>query len=94
MNLKKAGRQCVVWGPFCAVAISPVILIWGVPLGIGIVSDLVRIGYGSIVASFALVALLRAFSYCRANWPWSRRDGPIGPEKMTCGRGGRRSSHA
>jgi hypothetical protein len=42
MNLLK---KIAVWGlVFCAAAISPVILIYGVPFGIGIVSDLVRIG--------------------------------------------------
>jgi len=37
-------KKIVVWGlAFCAVAISPVILIYGVLFGIGIVSDLVQI---------------------------------------------------
>jgi hypothetical protein len=54
MNLnlpKKVGRHCAVWGlAFCAVAISPVIIIYGVPFGIGVASDLVQVGYGPVVA--------------------------------------------
>jgi hypothetical protein len=50
MNLNLL-KKCAVWGlAFCAVAISPVILIYGVLFGIGIVSDLVRSSDGDILA--------------------------------------------
>jgi hypothetical protein len=60
MNLLK---KIAVWGlVFRAVAISPVILIYGVPFGIGIVSDLVRIG-----ADQALLWVLSAVWF---GWAW------------------------
>jgi hypothetical protein len=46
MSLKKVA----MWGlSFCAVAISPVILVYGVPFGIGIVSNFVQIGADQVL---------------------------------------------
>jgi hypothetical protein len=60
MNLLK---KIAVWGlVFCAVAISPVILIYGVLFGIGIVSDLVQ-----IVADQALLCVVSAVW---VGWVW------------------------
>ena len=60
MNLlKKIGRHCAVWGlAFCTVTISPVILIYSVPFGIGIVSDLVQASDGRVVALLLAGAVL------------------------------------
>jgi hypothetical protein len=53
MNMLK---KIAVWGlAVCAVAISPVILIYGVLFGIGIVSDLVQ-----IAADQALLSVVSA----------------------------------
>jgi hypothetical protein len=41
--LSKIGFRCAVWVfAFCAVPISPVILIYGVPVLVGIVADVVQ----------------------------------------------------
>jgi putative effector of murein hydrolase LrgA (UPF0299 family) len=43
--------HCVVWFlAFCAVLVSPVILIFGVPLAVGIGTELVEAGAGPILA--------------------------------------------
>jgi hypothetical protein len=66
MNLnqvKKIALRCAAWGlAFCAVLlISPVILIYSVPIAIGIVSDVVRAGYGpiAVLLFISTVGLLR-----------------------------------
>ena len=47
----KIVAHCAVWAlAFCAVLVSPVILIFGVPLVIGIGTDLVDAGAGPIAA--------------------------------------------
>ena len=57
MSLLTIGFRCAV--AFCAVLISPVILIYGVPLAIGAVADLVHAGLGPI----ATVLIADAASY-------------------------------
>jgi len=47
--LTKIGFRCAVWMlTFCAVLISPVILIYGVPVAIGVVTDVTQSGLGPI----------------------------------------------
>src|ERR1700693_1818262 len=47
----KIVAHCAVWVlALCAVLISPVILIFGVPLAIGVGTDLVETGAGPILA--------------------------------------------
>lgn len=62
MNLNLL-KKIAVWGlAFCAVAISPVILVYGVLFGIGIVSDLAQ-----IVADQALFCVVSAVW---VGWVW------------------------
>ena len=47
--LTKIGFRCAVWMfALCAVLISPVILIYGVPVVIGAVTDIVQAGLGPV----------------------------------------------
>ena len=47
----RIGLRCAVWAfAFCAVLISPVILIYGVPVLVGIVTDFVQAGLGPVAA--------------------------------------------
>jgi uncharacterized membrane protein YvlD (DUF360 family) len=49
----KIVAHCAVWVlAFCAVLVSPVILIFGVPLAIGIGTDLVEAGAAPLAAVF------------------------------------------
>ena len=48
-QLTKIGFRCAVWMlAFCAVLLSPVILIYGVPVAIGEVTDVTQAGLGPI----------------------------------------------
>jgi hypothetical protein len=63
--LKKIGLHCAVWaGAFCAVLVAPVILVYGVPLAIGAVSDIVHLGGGPLTIIAAVSA-----TTCRAAAP-------------------------
>ena len=47
--LAKIGFRCAVWMlAFCAVLISPVILIYGAPVAVGAVTDIMQAGLGPI----------------------------------------------
>lgn len=49
--LMKIGFRCAMWMlTFCAVLISPVILIYGMPVLVGVVADVLQAGLGPIAA--------------------------------------------
>ena len=49
--LMKIGFRCAMWMlAFCAVLISPVILIYGMPVLVGVVADVLQAGLGPIAA--------------------------------------------
>jgi hypothetical protein len=63
-QLKKIGLHLAVWvGAFCAVLISPVILLYTVPVAVVAVSDIVHAGGAAIaaglIASAATCLMLR-----------------------------------
>jgi hypothetical protein len=62
--LKKIALHALGWlGAFCAVLISPVIIVYGAPLVVGAVSDIIRLGYGPMAVGLLVSAVLlrRAF---------------------------------
>jgi hypothetical protein len=78
----KVAAHCMVWVlAFCAVLVSPVVLIFAVPFAIGVGSDIVAAGYAPIatvaVAGSAACLMLRrpplrasAKALCRSAAPF------------------------
>ena len=55
--LTKISFRCAQWMfAFCAVLISPVILIYGVPVAIGAVTDVTQAGLGPIATALIVDA--------------------------------------
>lgn len=62
----KIVAHCAVWIlAFCAVLVSPVLLIFGVPLAIGVGTDLVQTGAAPFLAVF-LAATVAVVGLCKA----------------------------
>jgi len=62
----KIVAHCAVWVlAFCAVLVSPVILIFGVPLAIGVGTDIVQAGAAPLAAVF-VAASVGLFGLCKA----------------------------
>src|SRR3954463_14687945 len=62
----KIFAHCAVWAlAFCAVLVSPVILIFGVPLAIGLGTDIVQAGAGPLAAVF-IAAGITLLGLCKA----------------------------
>jgi hypothetical protein len=60
-KLTKSARHCSGWGlAFCAVLISPVILLYSGPLVVGVASDIVHAGGGTIAAAVITAGMLWA----------------------------------
>jgi hypothetical protein len=60
-KMTKIARHCAGWGlSFCAVLISPVILIYSAPLAVGAASDIVHAGGGTIAAAIITAGTLWA----------------------------------
>jgi hypothetical protein len=54
--LMKIGFRCAMWMlTFCAVLISPVILIYGMPVLVGVVADVLQAGLGPLRPSLSPV---------------------------------------
>jgi hypothetical protein len=54
----KIALHCAGWGvALCAVLISPVILVYSVPVAVGVVSDIVHAGGGPVVAGSIVSAV-------------------------------------
>jgi len=82
----KIFAHCAVWAlAFCAVPVSPVILIFGVPLAIGLGTDIVQSGAGPLAAVF-IAASITCVGLCNASVRASvksllRSAAPLGPAK-------------